>query len=185
MSLRSRPASVYDRISQLVCVRILYPYSKSKTVSCVFPHLYGSRLRQLLFWNRAFWREQTERGFSIGQTEIINDGQPKMIPRNSFSGGALWLVRRPCVMWTPHCLKPMCFLLQPFSWIWCALLRNGRFHSDAPYFRQRCRKSFGVRNGENQKKRENNSMQTLSPVAGCRLDNPMPVILVDIPKKLF
>lgn len=54
MSLRSRPASVYDRISQLVCVRILYPYSKSKTVSCVFPHLYGSRLRQLLILKSSF-----------------------------------------------------------------------------------------------------------------------------------
>ena len=34
--------SVYDLISQLIYGRILYPCSKSRTVSRVFPHMYGS-----------------------------------------------------------------------------------------------------------------------------------------------
>lgn len=34
--------SVYDLIAQLIFARILYPCSKSKTVSTVFPHLYNS-----------------------------------------------------------------------------------------------------------------------------------------------
>lgn len=36
--------SVYDMIAQLIYARILCPCSKSKTVSYVFPHLYGSTL---------------------------------------------------------------------------------------------------------------------------------------------
>lgn len=35
--------SVYDMVVQLIEARILYPCSKSKTVSHVFPHLYGSK----------------------------------------------------------------------------------------------------------------------------------------------
>ena len=34
--------SVYDMISQLIFARVIHPCSKSKTVSTVFPHLYGS-----------------------------------------------------------------------------------------------------------------------------------------------
>lgn len=34
--------SVYDMLTQLIYARILFPCSKSKTVSHVFPHLYGS-----------------------------------------------------------------------------------------------------------------------------------------------
>ena len=34
--------SVYDMIAQLIFARVIYPCSKSKTVSAVFPHLYGS-----------------------------------------------------------------------------------------------------------------------------------------------
>lgn len=34
--------SVYDMIAQLIFSRVIYPCSKSKTVSAVFPHLYGS-----------------------------------------------------------------------------------------------------------------------------------------------
>lgn len=34
--------SIYDMMAQLIYARILYPCSKSKTVSAVFPHLYGS-----------------------------------------------------------------------------------------------------------------------------------------------
>lgn len=34
--------SVYDMIAQLIYARIIYPCSKSKTVSSVFPHLYNS-----------------------------------------------------------------------------------------------------------------------------------------------
>lgn len=34
--------SIYDMLAQLVCARIIYPCSKSKTVSAVFPHLYRS-----------------------------------------------------------------------------------------------------------------------------------------------
>ena len=33
---------VYDMVAQLIFSRVLYPCSKSKTVSTVFPHLYGS-----------------------------------------------------------------------------------------------------------------------------------------------
>ena len=36
--------SVYDMIAQLIFARIIYPCSKSKTVSTIFPHLYGSSL---------------------------------------------------------------------------------------------------------------------------------------------
>ena len=32
--------SVYEMLEQLICARIIYPCSKSKTVSAVFPHLY-------------------------------------------------------------------------------------------------------------------------------------------------
>lgn len=34
--------SVYDMIAQLIFSRVIYPCSKSRTVSAVFPHLYGS-----------------------------------------------------------------------------------------------------------------------------------------------
>ena len=34
--------SIYDMIAQLIFARVIYPCSKSKTVSAVFPHLYGS-----------------------------------------------------------------------------------------------------------------------------------------------
>lgn len=34
--------SVYDMIAQLIFARVIYPCSKSKTVSSVFPHLYNS-----------------------------------------------------------------------------------------------------------------------------------------------
>ena len=34
--------SVYDMVAQLIFSRVIYPCSKSKTVSSVFPHLYGS-----------------------------------------------------------------------------------------------------------------------------------------------
>ena len=34
--------SVYDMIAQLIFARVIYPCSKSKTVSTVFPHLYNS-----------------------------------------------------------------------------------------------------------------------------------------------
>ena len=34
--------SVYEMLAQLIYARVLYPCSKSKTVSMVFPHLYGS-----------------------------------------------------------------------------------------------------------------------------------------------
>ena len=34
--------SIYDMLAQLIYARILYPCSKSKTVSTVFPHLYNS-----------------------------------------------------------------------------------------------------------------------------------------------
>lgn len=34
--------SVYDLLAQLIYARVLYPCSKSKTVSHVFPHLYGA-----------------------------------------------------------------------------------------------------------------------------------------------
>ena len=34
--------SVYNMIAQLIFSRVIYPCSKSKTVSAVFPHLYGS-----------------------------------------------------------------------------------------------------------------------------------------------
>jgi len=34
--------SIYDMMAQLIYARILYPCSKSKTVSAVFPHLYNS-----------------------------------------------------------------------------------------------------------------------------------------------
>lgn len=34
--------NVYDMLAQLIFARVIYPCSKSKTVSCVFPHLYGS-----------------------------------------------------------------------------------------------------------------------------------------------
>lgn len=33
---------VYDMVAQLIFSRVIYPCSKSKTVSAVFPHLYGS-----------------------------------------------------------------------------------------------------------------------------------------------
>lgn len=33
--------SVYEMLEQLICARIIYPCSKSKTVSTVFPHLYN------------------------------------------------------------------------------------------------------------------------------------------------
>lgn len=36
--------SVYDMIAQLIFSRVIYPCSKSRTVSAVFPHLYGSSL---------------------------------------------------------------------------------------------------------------------------------------------
>ena len=42
-SVRSFQFSVYDMIEQLICCRIIYPCSKSKTVSSVFPKLYDSQ----------------------------------------------------------------------------------------------------------------------------------------------
>lgn len=39
-SVKNYQFSVYDMISQLICSRVIYPCSKSKTVSSVFPKLY-------------------------------------------------------------------------------------------------------------------------------------------------
>lgn len=40
-SRRQFQFSIYEMITQLICARVLFPCSKSKTVSAVFPHLYG------------------------------------------------------------------------------------------------------------------------------------------------
>ena len=41
-SVRQFQFSIYEMIAQLIYARVIFPCSKSKTVSSVFPHLYGS-----------------------------------------------------------------------------------------------------------------------------------------------
>ena len=41
-SVRQFQFSIYEMLAQLIYARIIFPCSKSKTVSSVFPHLYGS-----------------------------------------------------------------------------------------------------------------------------------------------
>ena len=49
---------IYDMIAQLIFSRVIYPCSKSKTVSSVFPHLYNSSPdlgRSSLRWIILYW----------------------------------------------------------------------------------------------------------------------------------
>ena len=107
--------SVYDMIAQLIFARVIYPCSKSKTVSAVFPHLYGSSpIRKIRFTMALLSLAKLTKNISSSLT-IAMSGIIRGISARAFLTARIITLRSICLVKTNRKGRPRRINTDPSS----------------------------------------------------------------------